>query len=82
MQICRNIQKMGTTIFQEFLTFQHIFPELDKWLASLVKGKFWKRQAQNDWVDLKVDSLNLIHVVNVIYDYAFMHAMLLGHHEN
>lgn len=82
MQICRNIQKMGTTIFQEFLTFQHIFPELDKLLASLVKGRFWKRQAQNGWVDLKGDSLNLIHVVNTIYDYVFMYAMLLGHHEN
>lgn len=52
-------------------------------MASLVKAKVWKREAENDWVDLKDDSLNLVHlVVNVRQDYVFMHAVVSGHHEN
>lgn len=38
--------------------------------------------SRNDRIDLKGDSLTLIHlVVNAIYNCVFMHAMLLGHHE-
>lgn len=49
-----------------------ICPELEQIVGLSCEkksGKDWNLSSQNDWIDLKGDSVNLIHVVvNVIHN--------------